>query len=157
MLPDFILDAINEKLFQANKDQPYSDEADNLGYGSQHIVQNSGSIGIFVVLLAAQQLLASVTTRVTKKGGKANKWATNKKSSFRWAGFTNFLNEVYLNMAFAVCINAAAFGVSSTTTTLMTIISTIVGLTQICWPIVVACGMDKTMKVAMPLVPFSDP
>ena len=99
--------------------------------------------------------MASLITRFTKKNGRANKWATAKKRNFRWAGFTNFLNEIYLNMAFAVCINASAFGADTTTTVLMTIFSIIVGLLEICWPIVVVWDLNKTMKLPMPQVPLS--
>ena len=131
-------------------------EAADLGYEGLYIIQNSGSIGIFVVLIAFQQLFASLLTRVTSKGGKVNNWARSKKSSFRWAGFTTFLNEIYLNLAFACCINAYALGTSSSTTTFMSIMTVTVGLLEIFWPIKVACDLNKTMKVPMPLIPFSE-
>ena len=99
--------------------------------------------------------MASLITRCTKKDGRANKWATAKKRNFRWAGFTNFLNEVYLNMAFAVCINVSVFGADTNTTVLMTILSIIVGLLEICWPIVVVWDLNKTMNLPMPQDPLS--
>ena len=58
-------------------------------------------------------------------------------------------------MAFAVCINATVFGADTATTVLMTILSIIVGLLEICWPIVVVWDLNKTMKIPMPLVPLS--
>ena len=58
-------------------------------------------------------------------------------------------------MAFAVCINVSVFGADTNTTVLMTILSIIVGLLELCWPIVVVWDLNKTMKIPMPQVPLS--
>ena len=79
-------------------------------------------------MIAVSQLFFSLVAKVSKKDGTINKWATKKKMSFRWAGFTNFTNEIYLTMAFGVCINSYAFGTSTPTITISTVISNVIAL-----------------------------
>ena len=74
---------------------------------------NSGSVGIFFAITVIEQITASISTRITKKGSRVNRFAEAKKRSFRWAGFTSLLNATYLNMAFAVAINGSVFDFST--------------------------------------------
>ena len=47
---------------------PYSEEADSSGYHSRWIIENSGSITLFIVLEIVLQLFYSIIKRIFKSG-----------------------------------------------------------------------------------------
>ena len=45
-------DELYQKIFDFENKEPYSDEADNIGYSSRYLIFNSGSLTLFIFLAA---------------------------------------------------------------------------------------------------------
>ena len=50
------------------ENEPYSDEADNIGYGSRFFIENAGSIPIYIGLEIILQILFALTRLIFKPG-----------------------------------------------------------------------------------------
>ena len=91
------------------KDVPYSQQAANVGYPSRYFIPNSGSVPIFMILNLVLQLIFFALINILKSG-KVFRFAQFKHNSFLWAGFNDFINEIYLTQSFAICINTSSLG-----------------------------------------------
>lgn len=88
----------------------YSEEAELIGYESRYIIENSGSIPIYMLLIIVNQALFSLLKLCCKKISKRiHTYAHNKQEDFFWAGFNDFTNDVYLTMSFCAGINLSAY------------------------------------------------
>ena len=92
---------------------PYSDAVEAVGYPSRFIIENSGSIPIFILAEIVLLLVYSVVKRLLRTG-RIHNYAEVRWNGFFWAGFNDFFNEIYITMSFAVCINSSRLEFSST-------------------------------------------
>ena len=129
--------------------KPYNDEAEWLGYESGFIAENSGSITIFICLFFLFQLLFKIVAVSFADRRWIHKFAARKNNEFFWAGFTNFLNEIYLPMAISVSINSATLQFDSFGTIFNSTYSCVVGLMLIAWPIKIALEFNSVLKACI--------
>ena len=87
---------------------PYSDQADEIGYGSRYLIENSGSITLFIVLITFMQSFYTFVAKITSKGCSANNFVQDKRDEFFWGGFNDFYNETYLTLSYCACINTSS-------------------------------------------------
>ena len=92
---------------------PFSPQADLVGYPSCQLIENSGSITIFIVLQIVLLLVYSLVARILKIG-RIHDYMRRKLDGFLWAGCNDFLDGIYLTMCFGICINASSIEFSST-------------------------------------------
>ena len=99
-------DEIYAEIFDFDS-EPYSEEADNIGYGSRLFIENTGSLFIYAILIALKLLLVNAIIKFCskhKKLKKVKKWAKRSKSGFLWAGAIEFQDELYLCVALSLGI-----------------------------------------------------
>ena len=92
---------------------PFSIQAEEVGYGSRNLIENSGSITIFIVLQIVLLLVYSILKRLFRSG-RIHDYMRRKLDGFLWAGCNDFLDGIYLTMCFGICINASSIEFSST-------------------------------------------
>ena len=65
-----------------------------------------------------------------------------------WAGFVNFLNDVYIGLSFAFCINvdAGRMKVESVATGVNTVCNVVIGIVVIAGPAVIVYSVHKRWK-----------
>ena len=100
-------DAMYAEMFKFDS-EPYSDEADEIGYGSLLIIENSGSISILLLVNLLQQLIFWALARVLPQNNKVRNWLKNKLNDYWWGGAISFYNEIYICMSFGALINLYA-------------------------------------------------
>ena len=123
---------------------PYSDQADEIGYGSLFIIENSGSGTIFIVLILINQIIYMYLYKKLTLGGKFHKFITRQRNSFLWAGFNNFFNSIYMPMSFGFCVNLTCLNdLSSITIVINHIYALLYGLTIVTGPLITAKKLLK--------------
>ena len=75
-----------------------------VGYESQHIIFNMGSIFLFLVIEVFIEITFALIAWLCKKP-KVKNWAKKKLDSFFFVGLISFYNEIYICMAFSAAIN----------------------------------------------------
>ena len=87
--------------------EPYSDQADQVGYGSRFFIENTGSLIIYVVIIVAELIVYGLVLACTKKDQcvKCRNFSDQKQADFLWAGAIDFMSELYMNIAFSIGIN----------------------------------------------------
>ena len=87
--------------------EPYSDEADQVGYGSRFFIENTGSLLIYVMIIAVELFFYGLVLSCAKKDQcvRCRKFSEQKQSDFLWAGAIDFISELYMNIAFSIGIN----------------------------------------------------
>ena len=94
--------------------EPYSDEADLIGYGSRYTTENTGSLLIYLICIALRLLLFyAIMKRCNPKFVRTRSWASRKRNDFLWSGAIDFFNENYLCIAFSLGINSSYFKFTS--------------------------------------------
>lgn len=124
---------------------PYSESAENIGYASRQIIENTGSVPIFLLIITLEQLIFAIIVRIVKSG-KLNKYAVGKREGFYYAGATDFFNETYINVCFAVCINTSYIAFGTTALMINTCIAFVSGIGIIVVPLVFAKKLSKAWK-----------
>lgn len=92
---------------------PLSEQADNIGYGSRFVIENTGSLLIYLFVIAFLQLIFLLIVKKLERFKRLNKWAKRKRKNFFWAGAIDFFNEMFLCVAFSLGINYSHFVFSS--------------------------------------------
>ena len=119
------------------KDVAYSQQAAAVGYPSRYFIVNSGSIPIFMLYnLVLQLIVFGIVCCI--KDGRLNRFAVFKSTSFRWAGFNDFINEIYLTQSFAICINTSSMGFVSLSVGINNTFGSIIAVTLIVVPIIIS-------------------
>ena len=80
------------------------------------------------------------------KSGKLNAYAVGKREGFYYAGFTDFFNETYINICFAVCINTSYIAFGTTALMINTAIAFISGIGIILGPLIFAKKLSNAWK-----------
>ena len=130
---------------------PYSPQMEEVGYPSQRIIENSGSITIFIVLQIVLLLVYSLVGRILKQG-RIHDYCRRKFDGFVWAGCNDFLNEIYLTMSFGICINTSSLEFSSTAIGINNVYGCIFALIVGFGPIILAKKVSSGWK--RPIITF---
>lgn len=124
---------------------PYSDSAESIGYESRYIVMNSGSLFIYIFATSFAIILLAIVKACAHKGSKLHSYSITKLTEFKWAGFTDFLNEIYLPMSYIVFINSSALSADSLSVFFMSVFCSTMSLVLICWPFYLAIKVYKAL------------
>lgn len=112
-------DEIYGEIFDFDSD-PYSQQADNIGYGSRYIIENTGSLFILLFVIGLRLLLLLATRKLTAhfdKFPKLGKWAKKRHKGFVWAGAIDLFSEMFLCTVFSLGINTSYFRFTSASET----------------------------------------
>ena len=111
-------DLLYERTLDLENDDPFSEQADDIGYGSTFILVNQGSIPILLFVSMFSLLLYKVIIACTveENGHWLRKWAIRKRDAYTWASFNDFYDEIYLTLCFSSGINVQSIEFSSWTT-----------------------------------------
>ena len=141
---DFIpTDNLYESIFDFENKEPYSEQAEDIGYPSRYLIFNSGSITIFIFAYAISQLIYALLVRVLPSGNFVFKFVKNKRDDFMWAGLTDFVNETYLTLAFCILINTTEYRFNNWSNAFNSVFMTIVATILILWPLKVTYSANK--------------
>lgn len=141
------LESLSEQLF-GGVNVPYSDEAQNIGYESRYMLTNLGSIPVIILFIIALQLLYSVVFKCSKPGGRVNGFAGRKIANFRWSGFHNLFNELYLTMCFSIAINTSAMDFISVGVAVNNVLALLCGSALLGMPPFIAVKLIKNWKAS---------
>lgn len=117
---------------------PYSESAENIGYASRQIIENTGSVPIFLLIILSQQILFAIVVRAVKNDGRLLSYAKNSRGTFYYGGLMEFFNETYINVCFGVCINSSYIASSSNALLFNTVVALASGITVILGPLILA-------------------
>ena len=141
---DFIpTDNFYERIFDFENKEPYSEEADNIGYPSRYLIFNSGSITIFIFAYAISQLLYALLAKVLPNGNFVSKFVKSKRDAFLWAGLTDFVNETFLTLSFCILINTTEYRFNNWSNAFNSVFMTLVATILIVWPLKVTYSANK--------------
>lgn len=129
----------------------YSEETERIGYESRYIIENSGSIPIYMLLICLSQLLFALL-RLICRTGRIHDYAHKKQEAFFWAGFNDFINGMYLTMSFCAGINSSALAFDESTAitannTFGILIALVLVLTPAVYTQRLAKGWNKSVDV----------
>ena len=134
------------------KDEPFSEQADTIGYGSRYIITNSGSISIFIFLLSIRSVSFALL-RLCIKSGRIGNYLRKTNDRFLWSGALDFLNAAYICLSFSFCINSTNLKIDSTSTAVNNIYAVIIGACLIFAPIYI---VKKFLASQKPLKTYKD-
>ena len=143
---------IYEKTF-AWENVPYSESADNIGYASRQIIENTGSVPIFLLIIFCQQIAFAILVRAVKKQGRLLSYAQERREGFFYAGATDFFNETYINVCFAVCINTSYIAFGTNALMFNTCVAGVAGVGVATFPCIFARKLSKAWKPLEPEKP----
>ena len=101
-------DEIYEAMFEIDSN-PYSDQADLIGYGYRYSVVNTGSLLFYIILNGLRLALYYSILKFCIKFPRCKQWASNRQDNFLWSGSIDFFSELYLCVAFSLGINSSYF------------------------------------------------
>ena len=143
---DFIpTDQLYDDIFDF-ENEPYSEQADSIGYPSRYTIYNAGSITIYIVALALAQILYSLFARILPRGNFLSDFVVRKRDQFRWAGLTDFVNDTCLSLSFCVIINTTKFGFNSWQDSVNSVFMIVVATLIVMWPIKVTLSTRSMWK-----------
>ena len=94
--------------------EPYSDEAELIGYESRYTIENTGSLLIYLICIGLRTLLFyTILKRCDPKFKRTRSWAKRKQNDFLFSGAIDFYNENYLCIVFSLGINSSSFKLNS--------------------------------------------
>ena len=108
----FRFDLVVEWLFGLPENDPVSESADSLGYGSHFIITNLAAllvtfvilVCIYCILLLFYEFLYLIGMRSGRVFSFAKEWTRN----FKWNGLIAFFNETYFPLCIVVFFNRDA-------------------------------------------------
>ena len=109
--------------------------ADAIGYGSRYLIENSGSITIFIFLLILKQLLYWLFDKYLAPSRRLAQFAHGKRTDFYWAGCVEFIEEMYLTMSFAFAINMSSMDFVSAAVGFNNVFTCLIGASILVTPI----------------------
>ena len=136
-------DTFYQDLFRFEPTEPYSEEAESIGYPSQYLIVNSGSLTLFIFVVAILQLVYSLIARFSDEKSWLNKKAKAKKENFRWAGMTDWVHEINLSMCYCIMINTTAFKFDTRGAAFNSVFMVAMALLLFLWPFKVAFSARK--------------
>ena len=139
-------DNLYKQLFGFSLDDPYSAQADNVGYPTRIFIGNLGSIPIFMLINLLSQIFFYLLSKIVKRG-RCARLAQAKQDSFRWGGFNDFINEIFLTVSFAVSINFSKVDWSTTPMTISNIFAIIMALVIIVVPNFIAIALHLRWRL----------
>ena len=138
---------IYEQIFDfGDNDSPYTEQADEIGYGSRLTFINSGSISIYFFALFLLQVAYSLIALCFREEGKIHNYVNRKRDDFLWAGATNFYTDMYLCMCFAVCINVSNLDFDSTSLIVNQVWAILIAISLVAGPPFYAYWLGKYWK-----------
>ena len=87
--------------------EAFSEEAEMIGYESRFLIENAGSIPIYIIFVFLLQLIYGIILLLVKSG-KVFKFTKKQQSSFFWAGSHDLYLNSYLTLAMCACINTSS-------------------------------------------------
>ena len=98
---------INEEIFGWEND-PYNEQAEEIGYESRYVFENSGSIPYYILLGLLLQFMYALIKAFSRSHGRIYSMAVSKQKSFFWSGCNDQFSDAYLTLSFTVGINTSA-------------------------------------------------
>ena len=80
------------------------------------------------------------------KSGKVFNYLTRSNEDFYWGGALNSFNEIYIAMAFGVCINTSSLTFDSPSDIINQVFMILMGLALVLVPILLIRNLHKTWK-----------
>ena len=128
--------------------EPYSHEADSIGYGSRIFIENTGSLLVYLIVLGLQIAIAQFILKKLSKFKKLKKWAKTFKGGFIWSGAIDFQDELYLCVLFSLGIQVGDFEFTSVSTSFNNLFSLAMALQTIVVPPILVFKLAKKIKTA---------
>ena len=141
----WFIEDIYDEIFVLPDDEPYSQQADDVGYESRYLTINSGSITFFILLFFLQQLIFASLAKFAPQNSKVNKLAASQAQNL-FAKFTNMFNEFYIVMAFITCINSSVMSMDNASKGFNTIYTGAMIVLLIGWPLVVTAKFALALR-----------
>lgn len=88
------------------ENEPYSDAADNIGYGSRVFVENTGSMPVYLSAIILKQLLVYGLLKGAPSG-RIHSFAQSERNKFFWGGAMAFFDEMFIGIVFCGCIQTS--------------------------------------------------
>ena len=133
--------------------EPYSEEADAVGYSSRYWIENTGCLTLYFVLIIVEQIIASVILKSASSESKTYNFSREKRSRFFWSGAIDFLNDMYMNAVFSIGINLTALGIIDSSTGFNNIMGGFVCCCVLVAPVVIAFKLGKVLVLKFGLAP----
>ena len=132
-------DEIYGAIFDLNSD-PYSEQAQSIGYESRYVVLNTGSLLFYLVVISMQLTIYSSILRCLSRESwpKLRSIAAGKRSAFLWAGAVDFFSELFLNIAFSVGINTSAFNFTNASVCFNNVFAVVLGVLMVAGPVTIS-------------------
>ena len=102
---------------------------------------NAGSLAIYIFTGGVGILLLVIMRCFVRVDSKIYIYLDTKLRAFKWAGFTDFINEIYLPMSYIVSINSSSMGVETMSQLLMSVLTAMMSLVLICWPFYISINV----------------
>ena len=129
------LDDFYALIFPRLNDKAFSPEAKEIGYETLWISLNMGSQTMLIFLSAFSFVFFFLLSKCTN--GRVQRFATNRNQRFKWAGMTNLVNEVYLNMSFAAIMNTTALSMKNWDLCFQSVFTVLMDIVLVVWPVFV--------------------
>ena len=126
-------------------DEPYSDQAAEIGYESTFIVPNSGTLLLFAAIFAVLLAISLLITKLVKSG-KIHNFVRKKREMFFWGGLIDYLNESFIVLSISVCINSSHLTFDTFSIGFNIILAALIGLLLLIGPIIIANSFSKALK-----------
>ena len=128
--------------------KPFSANADKVGYPSTSMIPNLGSVPIFIIITILSMLTWYIIVRMMKnKNGCAYRFARRKLDGFFWAGCHDFINETYIAICFAACINYSDYKFSSGIVAFSNIFALFMTAVYVSDPLIIAIKAYRRWKL----------
>ena len=118
------------------ENEPYNEWTDSIGYPSQYLIFNSGSLTLFLwATILFQFVIFPLIERFCPKNNMFYRFVQRKRSDYFWAGFTDVLNDVAFSLSFCVGINLPTLAWQTASDIVNGVWTCVIGLTLMLWPI----------------------
>lgn len=116
--------------------EPYSDEAGMIGYESRYLIENAGSLPIYITLALTTQLIYFIG-KLVARSGRLFEFLSKKQSQFFWAGAHEFFANAYMTLGFCFLINTSKPELLTTAIGVNNVSACIIALILVLIPIIV--------------------
>lgn len=137
-------DEIYSSIFHFDS-EPYSQEADDIGYSSSLFIENTGTLLIYCFLIAIQFSFIYLIKRFLNLITVLRKWANKKSKSFLWAGAIEFQDQLYLCVAMSLGLNCSSFSFESVAMTINSLFAIAFGVLTLVTPPVIVVKLYRML------------
>ena len=111
-------------------------------------MMNADSLMLFVVLILLSQSIYWILSIIVKRDGCFRRFIMKQRREREWGGFVNFLNDVYIGLSFAFCINVDVnrMEIKSRSTGVNTVCTAIIGVILITSPAIIVYIVHRRWK-----------